>query len=102
LDALTQRIRADVILSTCVLHHPPEQVVPTLLANLCAPLLMFTGPNAETHAPYGDHAWHLEADKLQVWLSDLGYEVTFEPIGLTAPFCELFVVARQTMSEEGR
>jgi hypothetical protein len=89
---------ADAILSTAVLHHTAEADIPRLLGNLRAPLLMFTGPNAADHAPYGDHVWHLDERQLRAWLDALGYTVTIEPIGLTEPFCELFVVARRRAS----
>lgn len=95
-DVLQTPIRADVIISTCVLHHTDEHDIPQLLRNLRAPLLMFSGPNA-TVLPtlFGDHRWHLKAAKLAGWLAELGYRVEVEPIGLTEPFSELLVIARR-------
>lgn len=95
-DVLETPVRADVILSTAVLHHTAEENIPRLLRNLRAPLLMFSGPSADTHAPYGDHLWHLEPDKLRAWLRTLGYDVHAERIGMTEPFCEVLVVATRT------
>lgn len=94
-DVLERPVYADVILSTCLLHHTPEADVPRALKNLRAPLLMFSGPTADTHAPYGDHQWHLEPAKLQGWLGDLGYSMTFERFGMTEPYCEAVVIARR-------
>lgn len=95
LDVLHTPVYGDVILSTCVLHHTAKENIPRLLGNLRAPLLMFTGPTADTHEPYGDHLWHLEEKPLRRWLKDLGYTMTWEPSGLTEPKLEAFVVARK-------
>lgn len=96
LDVLRTPVYADVILSTCVLHHTAKEDIPRLLANLRAPLLMFTGPTADTHDPYGDHLWHLEEKPLRRWLKDLGYTMTWERSGLSEPKAEAFVVARRS------
>lgn len=95
-DVLRTPVEADVILSTCVLHHTPEHLVPQLLGNLRAPLLLLSGPNAETHDPYGDHEWHLDRRKLDRWLRVLDYCMTWERVGMTEPFCEALVIARRT------
>ena len=93
-DVTRDTIQADVILSTCVLHHTPWEEVPRLLSHLWAPLLMFTGPNvAVVPALFGDHRWHLDGVALTSWLLALGYSVETRRIGLTAPFSELFVRA---------
>ncbi len=96
-DVLTTPLKADVILSTCLLHHTRERDVPTVLANLQAPLLLLSGPNkVELPDLFGDHLWHLERGKLERWLLALGYScVAWEPLGLTLPKCELLVVARR-------
>lgn len=94
-DVLEDPVSADAILSTCLLHHTAEADIPRALANLHAPLLLFSGPSAETHQPYGDHRWHLEESKLRGWLAELGYAMTWERFGLTEPFCEALVVARR-------
>ncbi len=95
IDVTHEAVHADAIISTCVLHHTPEHIVPQVLGNLHAPLLVLSGPNADTHRPYGDHEWHLEEAKLRHWLYELGYLMTWERIGLTEPFCEALVVARR-------
>lgn len=96
LDVLEAPVEADVILSTCVLHHTPEEDVPRLLANLRAPLLMFSGPNIEVMPDlFGDHAWHIEVAKLTGWLADLGYTVRSSRIGLSEPLAEVLVVAER-------
>ena len=86
---------ADVVISTCVLHHTKEVDICQLLSHMNAPLLMFSGPNADVMPElFGDHLWHIEIDKLSGWLEDLGYIVEWSPIGLSEPFCELLVIAR--------
>ncbi len=96
-DVLTTPLKADVILSTCVLHHTREQDVPAVLANLQAPLLLLSGPNAAVLRDlFGDHLWHLEVGKLKGWLLELGYNwIRREPLGLSLPLSELLVVARR-------
>ncbi len=94
-DVLEEPVSADAIISTAILHHTDEENIPRLLANLRAPLLLFNGPTADTHEPYGDHRWHLEESKLRRWLGELGYSMTWERIGLTEPLCEALVVARR-------
>lgn len=94
LDVLKEAIEADVILSTCVLHHTPEALIPKLLINLHAPVLLFSGPNvAALPELFGDHQWHIDIVKLRDWLGALGYRVSSGRIGLTEPLSELFVVA---------
>jgi len=95
LDVLLQGVYADVILSTCVLHHTPVEHVPLLLTRLHAPLLMFSGPNVRVlPALFGDHKWHINAEHLAGWLGRLGYDCVWQSIGLTEPLCEIFFVAR--------
>jgi hypothetical protein len=95
-DVLYEEVQADVILSTCVLHHTPEHQIQMLLDNLCAPILMFSGPNVEAMPElFGDHQWHIEIPKLAGWLEDRGYRVSWERVGLTEPLCEVLVVGKK-------
>lgn len=92
-DVLEDHLYADVILSTCVLHHTKEQDIPKVLEHLHAPILMFSGPNVEVLPElFGDHQWHIDVTKLIVWLK--GYEVSWERIGISEPFCEVMVIAK--------
>lgn len=94
-DIRTTTIRADVILSTCILHHLAEDEVPMALRHMEAPVLLFSGPSkAVLPELFGDHKWHLEPDKLIDWLNDLGFKrFHIEPIGMTEPYCERFIAA---------
>jgi hypothetical protein len=95
-DVLKEPVEADVILSTCVLHHTPEQLIPRLLSNLRAPTLMFSGPNVELLPELiGDHEWHIDIVKLRRWLEERGYYVQWQPMRLARgePPYELLVVA---------
>lgn len=95
IDVLETPLKAGVILSTCVLHHTPECDIPRLLDNLKAPLLMFSGPNAQVMTElFGDHQWHIDTDKLTGWLTERGYTSTWERIGLSELLCEVLIVAR--------
>jgi len=93
-DVLRESVSADVIISTCVLHHTPEDLVPKLLANLHAPVLLLSGPNANVLPKlFGDHQWHIEREKLVDWLNALDYNVSWRPSGLSEPLSEVLVVA---------
>lgn len=96
-DALQEDLTADVILSTCVLHHTREQDIPVLLSHCHAPLLMFSGPNVRVLPDlFGDHQWHIDEEALTAMLDGAGYnEVMCDPIGISEPFCEVLVVARR-------
>ena len=95
-DVLDTPIEADVIISTCILHHTPEKHIRRLLHNLCAPILLLSGPNASVMTElFGDHEWHIDIGKLIMWLNEVGYtDVTWESIGLSEPLCEVLVVAK--------
>ena len=63
---------------------------------LHAPVLLFSGPNVEVLPDlFGDHQWHFDIGKLTGWLEERRYKVTYERIGMSEPFCELFVAAWQ-------
>ena len=95
-DVLKGPVSADVIISTCILHHTAEEDIPKLLSNLRAPILLLSGPNvAVLPELFGDHKWHIEIDKLKGWLEDLGYGVQYFASGLSIPYCELLVVAEK-------
>lgn len=95
-DVLYEEMQAGVILSTCILHHTPESLIPKLLDNLVAPLLMFSGPNVEAMPKlFGDHRWHIEIPKFVGWLEERGYTVTWERVGLSEPLCEVLVLAKR-------
>lgn len=94
-DIRNTPIRADVILSTCILHHLEEDEVPMALRNMEAPVLLFSGPTKEALPElFGDHRWHIEPNKLIDWLDDLGYRTfNIERIGMSRPYCEVFISA---------
>lgn len=95
-DVLTTVVQADVILSTCVLHHTVEGNIPLLLGNLHADTLLFSGPNVVVLPElFGDHLWHIDITKLFAWLVELHYVAVWAPSGLTAPLSEVFVVAKK-------
>ena len=101
LDVLQAPIRADVIISTCVLHHTPRSSITRLLAHLNAGVLLFSGPNAAVLPELiGDHQWHIEVPILVRWLEQAGYRVTWEPSGLSEPRCEVVVAAVSTMTDK--
>lgn len=95
-DVLEEEVQADVILSTCVLHHTKRGDISRLLDNLRARVLMFSGPNVEAMPKlFGDHQWHIEVPYLTALLEDRLYDVTWERVGLSEPLSEVLVVAKQ-------
>lgn len=95
-DVMHDAVKADVIISTCLLHHTSKNMVPRVLVNLQAPLLMLSGPNGAVLTElFGDHRWHLEEAFLRAWLEDLGYQVECERIGLSEPLSEILVIATE-------
>jgi len=95
-DVLVNHLFADVILSTCLLHHTRECDLHCALSHLHAPLMMFSGPNAKVMTElFGDHQWHLEVNKLSRVLGGLGYDfLDWRPIGMSEPLCELLVIVK--------
>lgn len=96
-DVRNVKISADVILSTCLLHHTAEEEIPSMLRNLDAPILLFSGPSKEAlPGLFGDHKWHIETHKLIDWLHNIGYRnFTVDKIGMSEPYCEVFVAAKK-------
>ena len=95
-DVLQTSVTADIIISTCILHHTAEEDIPLLLSNLQAPILLLSGPNVAVMKDLiGDHKWHIDGRLLRGWLEDLGYKARFFASGLSIPYCELLVVAEK-------
>ncbi len=86
----------DILISTAILHHTSPCDIPALFRNLgknTKGMMLFTGPNIETVPElYGDHLYHLDKEKLIHLGRVCGWICTVaEPIGITEPFCELFL-----------